>query len=95
MNHKITNLALVKLFHSEQMDIIDTFIPFVEYAVYKAETNYPSISELQKSITEFFNINIPLSTLRSILKKLKHNNQIKVFDDSYFEVTQSLSSDRL
>ena len=76
---ELSNYCVLKAFTDNRRSIIDSLMPFVEYGLSKSDTRFTNIPDLQEFIEVECSIKIPVNTLRSLLRKLKGQNAVKVF----------------
>jgi len=62
--------AFIKSIYDRNNDYLDTFFPLALITIQRR--NKPlDINEIQKNLIDYFNISIPVHTLKSILKRAK------------------------
>lgn len=79
-NNILTAYSVLKKLHDKSFDLINAYIPFVEYAIYKLNKKFVEIEAIQNFLLHNTNLTIPLNTIRTILKRLYKDNKISQFD---------------
>ena len=81
MKDTIVAYSLLKKFHDERHDLLESFLPFVEYSIVQKSATYIPIRVLQEDCRKTFSISFPLNTLKSLLKKLNRAKRIKPLEN--------------
>lgn len=78
--NRLVNMAVLKSFFNNKKDILEVYVPFVEYAIVQMDKEYIDTSELKLKIDECCNLKLPITTIITILKKLTRNEKIITYD---------------
>lgn len=75
MENKLVNVAIANAFYEERKNLLDTYYPFVIKSF--NEKNICSLDDISKTIKSFFDIELPINTIKNILSKNQSTFQIK------------------
>jgi hypothetical protein len=90
---QLLSYAVLKNLHDARKDLLEAFVPFVEYALATAEKQYLKIVEIQDCVNKTTHLLLPVNTLRTILKKLSRVGKVKPFESyKYIEYIRSDSA---
>lgn len=78
----LENFSVLKAFHENSKDILEALLPFIEYAIVEIDKKHIRIMEIKDKINSDCQIDIPISTLQTLLNKLKRLGKIKTLEDS-------------
>ena len=76
----LVNMGILKAFFNNKKDILEIFVPFVEYTMVKLNSEYIDIDELRDKINEYCNLKLPITTIKTILRKLSRRGKIRAFE---------------
>ena len=76
----LSNFSVLKAFTDSGKSILDCLVPFVEYAMATLGTEYMDTIDIKRIITDDCGIDIPFSTLKTLLKRLKRLNHITDYE---------------
>lgn len=76
----LSNFSVLKAFTDSGKSILDCLVPFVEYAIASLGTEYIETTDIKQLISDNCGIDIPFSTLKTLLKKLKRLNHITDYE---------------
>lgn len=94
MNDQIlTSLSIITSFHNEGESILNAFLPLVEYGIatlkVEKDNKHCDIETLQEKINNSSGIKINILSLKSLLKKLRNDGMLNLFDHAkYFEIIE-------
>lgn len=94
--HILTNYGIIRTFHDNGKNIIDTLLPFVEYGISLIVQNrgeYYDKKSLRDLILEKTGVKIPELTLVNLLKKLEKQKIVQLLNrNQYFKIIGHLDS---
>ncbi len=76
--------AVLKKLHDEKQDLLESYLPFVQYTLSTLDSAYIQLEEIQAEIRQQTSLLLPLNTLRTLLKKLSRSGQISPFEGYNF-----------
>lgn len=76
----LVNMGVIRSFHSSGRDLLEVYLPFVEYGLAIINREYIDIDEIQLKIQEDCSIKLPINTLRSLLKKLHRQDKVQPYE---------------
>jgi len=80
-SNTLSNFSILKAFSDSGRNILDCLIPFVEFGIASIGTEYMYLSQIKDEVLNNCDIDIPLNTLKTLLKRLKRENRITDYDN--------------
>ncbi|MBM9578891.1 hypothetical protein JWG45_17230 [Leptospira sp. 201903070] len=77
----LISYSVLTTFHDQKKDLLEAFLPFVEYGIFNIGKEYIDIKGLRAFIERHYFINFPINTLTTLLKKLAKYGIIKQFEN--------------
>lgn len=77
---KLSNFVVIKSFGDNEQSLLDCIMPFVEFSLAKLKKEYIYVSEIKDFIKAECLIDIPQTTLQTLLKRLKKDNRVTDYE---------------
>lgn len=77
---KLSNFIVIKSFSDNEQSLLDCIMPFVEYSLAKLKKEYIYVSEIKDFIKSECLVDIPQTTLQTLLKRLKKDNKVTDYE---------------
>lgn len=78
---QLSNLIVLKSFINDRENTLNSLLPFVEHAIADFDCEWIDFSELKEKIKTLCLLDIPTTTLRTLLKTLKGSSFITGYED--------------
>ena len=78
---KLSNFMVIKSFSDNEKSLLDCLMPFVEYGLAKYRQEYIQVTDLKSYIKKECLIDIPLNTIKTLLKRLKKEGRITDYEN--------------
>jgi hypothetical protein len=92
----LANMGVIRSFYINKRDITDVYLPFIEYALVSLNKEYIDIEEVKTKINTDCNLNLPISIIRALLKKLRRADKIEQYNGySKIKLIYSYDEERL
>jgi len=89
MSKILVTYAFIKSIYDKNKDYLDTFSPLTLLTIQRKNKSL-NIDEIQKNLFDYYKINIPLYTLKSILKRSKRNGYLDKKDKEYLLTNEGI-----
>lgn len=76
----LSNFSVLKSFNDNAQSTLDSLVPFIEYGLSMRASEFIELDELKKIILSDCNIDIPLNTVKTLLKRFKRKNIITEYE---------------